>query len=262
MLLPPATVSIPSCKSRLQRAYKNKRIAKYCKILFICVLFNFSSKYVFFRPVDTTKAKSINYLKPSGQYIYHQLNIKKFYILPTQCIYVFCVDLRTNSDYFPIQHWLVGFYNRDGVCLLRGTDWVFKLPWLHFVLKWLLAPLKQLLWHPQLDTPLPPPINDHVVPTVHTIYDIYFKYRKLTGLCSGRSVEIQWRSNDLFKCLSDFKTLINYANRIKCFSDPQCAIFVSSPDVPSVSSNLQVLYCNVATLTTANLFAKRFVTLF
>ena len=21
-----------------------------------------------------------------------------------QCIYVFCVDLRTNSDYFPIQH--------------------------------------------------------------------------------------------------------------------------------------------------------------
>jgi len=29
---------------------------------------------------------------------------KKFYILPTHCIYVFCVDLRTNSDYFSIQH--------------------------------------------------------------------------------------------------------------------------------------------------------------
>jgi hypothetical protein len=28
----------------------------------------------------------------------------KFYVLPTQCIYVFCVDLRTNSGYFPIQH--------------------------------------------------------------------------------------------------------------------------------------------------------------
>ena len=26
-----------------------------------------------------------------------------FYVLPTQCIYVFCVDLRTNSDYFPTQ---------------------------------------------------------------------------------------------------------------------------------------------------------------
>ena len=44
-----------------------------------------------------------------------------FYVLPTQCIYVFCVDLRTNSDYFTVQYWLVGLYNWDGVCLLRGT---------------------------------------------------------------------------------------------------------------------------------------------
>jgi len=36
------------------------------------------------------------------------------------------VDLRTNSDYFRIQHSLVGFYNQDGVCLLRGTEWIFK----------------------------------------------------------------------------------------------------------------------------------------
>jgi hypothetical protein len=28
----------------------------------------------------------------------------KFYILPAKCIYVSCVDLRTNSDYFPMQH--------------------------------------------------------------------------------------------------------------------------------------------------------------
>jgi hypothetical protein len=27
-----------------------------------------------------------------------------FYVLPTQCIYVFCLDLRTNSDYFTVQH--------------------------------------------------------------------------------------------------------------------------------------------------------------
>jgi len=33
-----------------------------------------------------------------------RFNIHKFYVLPTQFIYVFCVDLRTNSDYFPIQH--------------------------------------------------------------------------------------------------------------------------------------------------------------
>jgi hypothetical protein len=33
-----------------------------------------------------------------------RFNIQQFYVLPTLCIYVFCVDLRTNSDYFTIQH--------------------------------------------------------------------------------------------------------------------------------------------------------------
>ena len=36
--------------------------------------------------------------------MYRQFNIQQFHVLPTQCIYVFCVDLRTNSYYFPIQH--------------------------------------------------------------------------------------------------------------------------------------------------------------
>jgi len=43
-------------------------------------------------------------LKPGGHYMYRQFNPHKFCVLPTQCIYVFFVDLRTNSDYFPIQH--------------------------------------------------------------------------------------------------------------------------------------------------------------
>jgi len=47
-----------------------------------------------------------------------------FYVLPTQCVYVFCVDLRTNVDCFTVQHWLRGFYNWDGVCLLRGTFYI------------------------------------------------------------------------------------------------------------------------------------------
>jgi len=34
--------------------------------------------------------------------MYRQFNIQQFYVLPTQCIYVCCVDLRTNSSYFPI----------------------------------------------------------------------------------------------------------------------------------------------------------------
>ena len=39
--------------------------------------------------------------------MYHQFNIQQFYVLPTQCIYMFCVYLRTNL-FFPIlySHWL------------------------------------------------------------------------------------------------------------------------------------------------------------
>jgi len=52
--------------------------------------------------------------------MYRQFNTQQFYVLPTQCIYVFCVDLRTNSDYFPIQPQLTGFYNGDSVyCAVR-----------------------------------------------------------------------------------------------------------------------------------------------
>jgi len=36
--------------------------------------------------------------------MYHQFNIQQFYVLPTQFIYVLCVGLRANSDYFPIHH--------------------------------------------------------------------------------------------------------------------------------------------------------------
>ena len=39
----------------------------------------------------------------------------------TQCVYVFCVALRANST----DQELNDFYNRDGVCLLHGTDWSF-----------------------------------------------------------------------------------------------------------------------------------------
>jgi len=74
----------------------------------------------------TSKAQWSLYVPHSGHYMYHQFNIQQLYVQPTQCIYVFCVDLRTNSDYFLIQHWLTVLYNRDGECLLRGTDWVFK----------------------------------------------------------------------------------------------------------------------------------------
>jgi hypothetical protein len=43
-------------------------------------------------------------LQHSGHYMYRQFNIQQFHVLPTHCVYVFCVDIRTNRDYSPIQH--------------------------------------------------------------------------------------------------------------------------------------------------------------
>jgi len=40
----------------------------------------------------------------SGHYMYRQFNIYNSTFCPHSSIYVFCVDLRTNSHYFPIQH--------------------------------------------------------------------------------------------------------------------------------------------------------------
>ena len=57
--------------------------------------------------------KCCHYTLYNPLFTYHQFNIQQSYVVPTQCIYVFCVDLRTNSDYLPIQHWLTGLYNRD-----------------------------------------------------------------------------------------------------------------------------------------------------
>jgi hypothetical protein len=53
----------------------------------------------------------------------NRFNIQEFYILPHSIYTYFCIYLRTNSDVCPIQHKLIGFYNRDEKCLLRGTDW-------------------------------------------------------------------------------------------------------------------------------------------
>jgi hypothetical protein len=53
-----------------------------------------------------------NPLQPSGHYMYRtvvticttSLTLANSTFCPHSCIYVFCVDLRTNSDYFHIQH--------------------------------------------------------------------------------------------------------------------------------------------------------------
>jgi hypothetical protein len=70
--------------------------------------------------------KSVNLPKPTDHVMHQQFNIQQLYVLPTHCIYVFCIYLRKNSDLCHLYHELVGSYNRDEKCLLRGTNWVFK----------------------------------------------------------------------------------------------------------------------------------------
>lgn len=51
---------------------------------------------------------SFNPLKPSGYFhVPPGLTVKKFYVLSTQCIYLFYVDLRTKIDYFLISNYLI-----------------------------------------------------------------------------------------------------------------------------------------------------------
>jgi hypothetical protein len=60
---------------------------------------------VWSKTVDLVPRESTLYSLVETACIYTaRFNIQQFYVLPTQCIYVFCVDLRTNSDYFAIQH--------------------------------------------------------------------------------------------------------------------------------------------------------------
>ena len=55
-----------------------------------------------------------------------RFNVQKFYVLHTEWIYMLLMEHETKNNYFSEQYNLVGFYKRDGVCLLRGRGWVFK----------------------------------------------------------------------------------------------------------------------------------------
>ena len=62
---------------------------------------------------------------------------------------MFCIYLRTNSDLCHLQHKLIGFYNREEKCLLRGTNWVFKISSLRFVFKRLIRKKGQIHKQPK-----------------------------------------------------------------------------------------------------------------
>ena len=68
----------------------------------------------------------LNLLKPTSYVMHQQFKIQQLYVLPT--LYLCVLYLSENKQRLvPLtQHKLIGFYNRDEKCLLRGTNWVFK----------------------------------------------------------------------------------------------------------------------------------------
>jgi hypothetical protein len=61
--------------------------------------------------------------KLSGYLMHHHVYIQKCTFRP-HCIYAFCIYLRANSDFCLIKHSVMDFCNRDGKCLLSGTNWI------------------------------------------------------------------------------------------------------------------------------------------
>jgi len=47
-----------------------------------------------------SESSGVNLVTVCGYFVYHRVG----HSAPHSCIYVFCVDLRTNTHYFPIQH--------------------------------------------------------------------------------------------------------------------------------------------------------------
>jgi len=66
-------------------------------------------------------ASSLNGQNFQAQWLLHvpsRLTFNNSTFCPRSVVY----GSQKNSDYFPMQYLLIGFCNRDGMCLLRGTN--------------------------------------------------------------------------------------------------------------------------------------------
>jgi len=57
--------------------------------------------------------------------MHQQFNIQQLYALPALHLCVLYLSEK-KQRLVPLQHKLVGFYNRAERCLQRGTDWAFN----------------------------------------------------------------------------------------------------------------------------------------
>jgi len=88
------------CTVRAESLYTIPRSAH---TVYLCVLYGPQNKQRLFPYIALTDW----FVQPRWSVFTarYELNLCiQFHVLPTQCIYVFCMDLKTNIDYFPIQH--------------------------------------------------------------------------------------------------------------------------------------------------------------
>ena len=105
--------------------YMYRTVVTICTVQW-SIYVSHSGHYTYHTVVTICTAQWSLYVSHSGHYMYRtaiticiaqwslyvphsghcttRFNIQQFSVLPTQCIYEFCVYLRTNSDYFPTHH--------------------------------------------------------------------------------------------------------------------------------------------------------------
>ena len=82
-------------------------------------------KIISMRKIEIVRFIEVNLLKPTGHVMHQQFNIQQLCVLPT--MYLCVLYLSENKERLvPLTAKLIGFYNRDEKCLLRGTNWAFK----------------------------------------------------------------------------------------------------------------------------------------
>ena len=70
----------------------------------VCATFRPNSIDMTHKPDPIKVPQVLAYKTPVVILCTAKFNTQPFSVLPTQCVHVFCVDLRTNNDYFPIHH--------------------------------------------------------------------------------------------------------------------------------------------------------------
>jgi hypothetical protein len=91
-------------------------------VLVLCGSYGLSLSYAI-RRFPVSCLGYVNLLKPAGYVI---CTISSTTVRSAHTVFVLRIYLRTDSDLCHLHHKIIGFYNRDEKCLLRGTDWVFK----------------------------------------------------------------------------------------------------------------------------------------